>query len=126
MTPGLYLSHSHPGLCRTPEGTTKLALEFQRYVAAIGTPSAGVVGNFLVEDTVTFSGDVSTAECALNGFGLEYTSTDKRFQEMEADVDLVSISGPDVRIRVQANLQDDTANDPYTGYVTAVVMAWVP
>lgn len=100
-----------------------MALEFQRYVADVGTGAFGIVGNFLVEDTVTFSGNVITAECALHGFKLEYASTDKRFQEMEADVDLVSISGPDVRIRVQANLKDDSEDDPYTGYVEALVIA---
>lgn len=103
-----------------------MALEFQRYVAVVGSGGAfGIVGPFLKQDTVTFSNNVITAECALVGFKLEYTSTDKRFQEMEADVDLVSISGPDVTIRVQANLKDDSANDPYGGFVEALVIAWV-
>ena len=101
-----------------------MTLEFRRDTALIGAGGAGQTGPFLVEQIVTFSGDVNTAEVALNGFQMHYANGNaNRLYEVEADTDVADINGPDVHIRFQANVRDATGTDPYIGYLTAVVIA---
>ena len=44
---------------------------------------------------------------------------------IEADTDIVSINGTEVTLRVECNYADKNFDDPYQGYVTALVIAQV-
>lgn len=72
---------------------------------------------------VTFPSKVRTAQAALNGFKLDYADSDKHINVVEADVDRLSISGSTVEVRVECSYADRNFDDPYSGYVTALVIA---
>ncbi len=82
-------------------------------------------GRRTVQGTVTFGSDVVSAGVALNGFKLDYADSDKNVNIVEADVDFVSKRGRTVTFQVECNLADKNFDDPYSGYVTAIVMAEV-
>ena len=60
---------------------------------------------------------------ALNGFALQYDNGDHNVLLVEADTDLISVGGNVVNFRVECNLRDNSGNDSYSGYVTALVVA---
>ncbi len=82
-------------------------------------------GRRSVEGTATFGSKVHRASVALNGFSLDYVSSDHHINILEADTDIVSISGNTVTFRVECNYADQNFDDPYRGYVTALVIAEV-
>jgi hypothetical protein len=74
---------------------------------------------------VTFGSSVIRAAVALNGFNLDYVSDDHHINTVEADTDILSISGNTVTFAVECNYADQNFDDPYQGYVTALVIAEV-
>ncbi|MCZ6814860.1 MAG: hypothetical protein O7F14_12495 [Alphaproteobacteria bacterium] len=100
-------------------GTT--ATEFR--TVSINIPPG--TGRRSIEGNATFSATVRRASVALNGFKLDYVSSDHHINIAEADTDIVSISGNTVTFRVQCNYADKNFDDPYQGYVTALVIAEV-
>ncbi|MEM9656206.1 MAG: hypothetical protein AAGA65_29235 [Actinomycetota bacterium] len=76
-----------------------------------------------IADSVVFDSDVRRASVVLNGFKLNFVDGDKHINIVEADTDLVSISGPMVRFQVQCDYRDKDVDDDYSGYVTATVIA---
>ena len=61
----------------------------------------------------------------MNGFKLDYVNSDHPSNVVEVDTDVVSISGNTVTFRVECNYADQNFDDPYSGYVTALVIAEV-
>ncbi len=100
-------------------GTT--ATEFR--TVSISIPAG--TGRRSIEGSAKFSGTVRNANVALNGFKLDYVNSDRNINIVEADTDVVSISGSSVTIRVECNYADKNFDDPYQGYVTALVIAEV-
>ncbi len=82
-------------------------------------------GRRSIEGTATFGSTVRRASVALNGFKLDYVSSDNHINIAEADTDIVSISGNKVTFRVECNYADKNFDDPYQGYVSALVIAEV-
>ncbi len=82
-------------------------------------------GRRSIEATVRFGAPVRRANVALNGFKLDFASADHHINIVEADTDLVAIDGNTVRIRVECNYADKNFDDPFSGYVTALVIAEV-
>lgn len=80
-------------------------------------------GRKIIDGVAIFDSDVLSAGVALNGFSLRFDNRDKRFLNLEADTDFNSISGNTVSFRVECNLANDSGDDPYSGYVTALVTA---
>ena len=100
-------------------GTT--TTEFR--TVSINIPSG--TGRRSIEGTATFGSTVRRANVALNGFKLNFVNSDHHINIVEADTDIVSISGNTVTFRVQCEYADRNFDDPYTGYVTALVIAEV-
>ena len=98
-----------------------MATEFR--TVSIGIPSG--TGRRSIEGRARFGSAVRRAGVALNGFRLDYANTDKHINVVEADTDIVSISGNTVTFRVECNYADRNFDDPYSGYVTALVVAEV-
>ncbi len=82
-------------------------------------------GRRSIEGLATFGSTVRRASVALNGFNLDYVNSDHHINMAEADTDIVSISGNTVTFRVECNYADKNFDDPYQGYVTALVIAQV-
>ena len=76
-----------------------------------------------IESAAVFSSSVLSAGVALNGFALQYDDNDENVLLVEADTDLVSISGNTVNFKVECNLRDNSGSESYSGYVTALIMA---
>ena len=91
--------------------------------ATVTVPSGK--GRRSIEHTVSFGSRVRRAGVALNGFKLDFVSSDHHINVVEADTDIVSISGNKVTFRVQCDYRDKNADDKYKGYVTALVTAEV-
>ncbi|RMG17508.1 MAG: hypothetical protein D6730_23940 [Bacteroidetes bacterium] len=96
-----------------------MALAFR--TVSIAIPSG--TGRRSINRSVTFPRPVRTANVVLNGFKLDYVSTDHHINIVEADTDLRSISGNTVTIRFECNYADKNFDDAYRGYVTALVIA---
>lgn len=82
-------------------------------------------GRRSIEGTATFGSTVRRASVALNGFKLDYVNSDHHINIIEADTDIVSITGNKVTFRVECNYADKNFDDSYQGYVTALVIAEV-
>ena len=82
-------------------------------------------GRRSIERTATFGAPVRRASVALNGFKLDFVNSDHHINIVEADTDIVSVSGNTVTFRVECNYADKNFDDPYRGYVTALVIAEV-
>ena len=83
----------------------------------------GGSGRKSIAATALFNSRVLSAGVALNGFLLQYDNGDRNVLLVEADTDLISISGNTVNFRVECNLSDNSRNDSYSGYVTALITA---
>ncbi|MEM7222099.1 MAG: trypsin-like peptidase domain-containing protein [Pseudomonadota bacterium] len=90
---------------------------------SLGVPAG--TGRRSIQGAVSFGSRVFQAGVALNGFKLDYVNSDHHINVIEADTDVVSINGNSVNIRVECNYADKNFDDPYTGYVTALVIAEV-
>ena len=80
-------------------------------------------GRRSIPASVTFGSRVNRAAVALNGFNMDYVNSDHHINIVEADTDVVSISGNTVNFRVECNYADKNFDDQYAGYVTALVIA---
>ena len=89
----------------------------------MGVPSG--TGRRAIRGAVTFDSRVFQAGIALNGFKLDFVNSDHHINVIEADSDVVSISGNSVNIRIECNYADKNFDDAYFGYVTALVIAEV-
>ncbi|MGF1476762.1 MAG: hypothetical protein ACFB6S_14485 [Geminicoccaceae bacterium] len=71
-----------------------------------------------------FSATVQKAEAMLKGFNIRYTNGDHHILEQEIDLD-TRIVGNTVEVSADFLLRDGSGNidDPYTGWVQAVVIA---
>lgn len=98
-----------------------MATDFRN--VSIGIPNG--TGRRSIEGSATFDSAVQRANIALNGFKLDYVNSDHHINIVEADTDILSISGNTVNFRIQCNYNDKTFDDPCNGYVTALVIAEV-
>lgn len=83
------------------------------------------IGRRRIERVATFGSRVINAGVALNGFNLNFSGQDRQLNVVEADTDSPSFSGNTVTFAVECQYADDSANDDYQGYVTALVIAEV-
>lgn len=90
---------------------------------SLGVPAG--TGRRSIEGSVVFGSRVFQAGVMMNGFKFDYVNSDHHINTLEADSDIVSISGNTVTIRVECNYADKNFDDPYYGYVTATVIAEV-
>ncbi len=82
-------------------------------------------GRRSIEGAAVFNSRVIRAGVALNGFALDITRDDRPMNRVEADTDFVSIAHNTVRFKVECSFADKNFDDPYSGYVTALVVAEV-
>jgi hypothetical protein len=80
-------------------------------------------GTKRIASSVTFNSNVRSAAVALNGFNLDYSTSDHHINVVEADLDIVQISGRTVFIAADTRYADVNFDDSYSGFVTAVVIA---
>lgn len=80
-------------------------------------------GRRSIEGAAVFNSRVLRAGVGLNGFSLDYSTSDRNLNVVEADTDIVAITQNTVRFRVQCQLADRNFDDDYSGYVTALVTA---
>jgi hypothetical protein len=80
-------------------------------------------GTKRIASSVTFNSNVRSAAVVLNGFNLDYSTSDHHINVVEADLDIVQISGRTVFIAADTRYADVNFDDSYSGFVTAVVIA---
>ncbi len=107
----------------TTLGPLKVTTRTEFRTVPINIPAG--TGRRSIEGTATFGSSVHRASVALNGFKLDYVNSDHHINILEADTDIVSISGNTVTFRVECNYADKNFDDSYKGYVTALVIAEV-
>ncbi|MCZ6641197.1 MAG: hypothetical protein O7F71_06450 [Gammaproteobacteria bacterium] len=98
-----------------------MPIEFRTSTVTIpnGTGRRSIAGS------ASFDSPIIKANVAINGFKLDYASADHHINVIEADTDIVSIDGGTVNFRVECNYADKNSDDPYSGYITALVIAEV-
>ena len=96
-----------------------MSVEFQ--TSSVSVPSG--TGRLSIPGSVNFSSSVISAASAVNGFKFDFDSSDHHINIVEADTDIVSVSGNTVNFRVQCNYADKNFDDKYSGYVTALIVA---
>jgi hypothetical protein len=109
------------GRVDTTLGPARTQTETQFRTVSVAIPNG--TGKRSFNRTVTFDGPVRRAGVALNGFNLDYTNSDHHINVIEADTDVLSVNGYSVTIRVECQYADQNFDDPYSGYVTALVIA---
>src|SRR4051812_16480357 len=99
-----------------------MALEFQTFTVTFD-PTQG--RRQREPGFVNFSRPVRTAQCAVKGFNANYPATDRRYRELEIDIDGPTISGTQVSFEVDLALRDNsgTFDDRYGGFVEVLVIA---
>lgn len=80
-------------------------------------------GRRSIEGAAVFNSRVLRAGVALNGFSLDFVAPDRPFNVIESDTDILSINQNTVRFRVECQLADRNFDDPYSGFITALVTA---
>ncbi len=98
-----------------------MAIEFR--TSSVAIPSG--TGRRSINGSATFGSSVRRANVALNGFKLDYANSDHHINVVEADTDIVSVSGNTVNFRVECSYADKNFDDAYSGYITALVVAEV-
>ena len=88
---------------------------------SITVPSG--TGRRSIDGSVTFNSTVRSAGVALNGFKLDYDNLDHHINFVEADTDIVGITGNTVQFKVECDYADRNFDDPYQGYITVMVVA---
>jgi hypothetical protein len=92
--------------------------------ASVSIPSG--TGNRTFQSSVFFNSTVIRANVALNGFKLDFTAGgDRHINEVEVDIDVGPIQGTSVGFTVETQYADVNFDDPYGGFVTALVIAEV-
>ena len=78
-----------------------------------------------IDRQVAFDSNVRKVDIALNGFKLDYQNPegDRALNVVEVDADIVNTDGQVVTFRVETHLADKNFDDPYTGYITALLIA---
>ena len=79
-------------------------------------------GRRMIESSVTFGSRVNRAVVVLNGFKLDFANEDHHINLLEVATRATAIIDT-VRLRIEADYADKNFDDPYTGYVTATVIA---
>ena len=83
-------------------------------------------GRKSIQGVAVFNSDVLDAVTSLNGFAFRYDDNiGRNVLVNEMDTDVVQISATDVTFRIECNVADESANDSYSGYVTATITAVV-
>lgn len=74
---------------------------------------------------VYFDGQVTNAECAVRGYNIKFTNSDRPLHEIEIDINRVSWHGNSVKFDIDFALRDasGTFDDPYAGFVEVLVIA---
>lgn len=80
-------------------------------------------GRRSIEGVAVFNSRVLRAGVALNGFSLNFVAPDRPFNVIEADTDVLSTTDNTVRFRVECQLADRNFDDPYSGFITALITA---
>jgi hypothetical protein len=96
-----------------------MALDFRRRTIQIPNGT----GRRSIDDSVTFSSPVRRADVALNGFKLDFASSDHHINVVEVDADNVAISGNVVHYRVECQYADKNFDDSYNGNIEVLVIA---
>jgi hypothetical protein len=111
------------GRVDTTLGPLRSTTATETRAVTVAIPSG--TGRRSIERSARFGSPVRRANVALNGFKLDYTNSDHHINIVEVDTDIVAIDGYTVRFRVECNYADRNFDDPYSGYVTALVIAEV-
>ena len=91
---------------------------------AVSIPSG--TGHRVVERSVFFNSNVIRANVALNGFNLDFTQPgDRHINVLEVDTNIMSFSRSLVTFNVHCQYADVNFDDPYHGFVSALVIAEV-
>jgi hypothetical protein len=77
----------------------------------------------LPPSSVTFDSNVRDAVVALNGFRLNFSDKDHPINVCEVFVEKSSVLGMTVNFSVHCNFADKNSNYPYSGSVTAIIIA---
>lgn len=76
--------------------------------------------------TAVFSGRVIRATAMLNGYNIRFNNGNHSILEQQIDLDVTGISGNTVRVRGEFGIRDNGGyDDPYSGWITCVVLAQV-
>ncbi|WP_280261669.1 hypothetical protein [Nocardia abscessus] len=72
-----------------------------------------------------FPATVWTADCAINGFNIGFTRSDRELHWLNVDTHMGVIQNSSVKVRVDFGLRDKSGyyDDPYRGYVDVLVIA---
>lgn len=75
--------------------------------------------------TAVFGGTVKSAQAALKGFNCTYPTQERKFHSQEIDLDITSITGNTVTVAADFLIRDKSGNidDPFKGWVEAVIIA---
>lgn len=83
-------------------------------------------GRRSIRGSVEFPATVRRADVVLNGFRLDFggaSAVQRPIGVIEADVDIVSVSGRTVVYKVECEYADKNFDDRYSGWITAAVIA---
>ena len=80
-------------------------------------------GSRTFDASVTFDTPVNSAEAALKGFMLDFSSSDHHINVVKATTRVVSISGRTVNIQIGCQYADKNYDDEYWGFVSTLVIA---
>jgi len=105
------------------DGSTMAAIPTSTAFRSVSITIPDGSGSKHIASSVTFDSNVRSAAVVLNGFNLDYSSSDHHINVIEADVDLVRISGRTVFIDADTQYADHNFDDSYHGWVTATVIA---
>ncbi len=109
------------GRVDTTLGPVRTQTETQFVTTNIDIPAGK--GRRQFNKTVKFNRPVRRAGVALNGFKFDYINDDHEANVIEVDTDVLSVNGFEVTLRIECQYADKNFDDPYTGYVTALVIA---
>jgi hypothetical protein len=103
-----------------------MALRFQTISATIPEGTTGRFSRLFPSNSFGSNISVRRAFVALNGFRLQYDDPDHEIKVVEVDVDFNNVLAgePDkIAFKVECNLADKNDDDPYSGYVTTLIIA---
>ena len=73
--------------------------------------------------SVTFGSRVLKAQAFLKGFHIGFDSKDHHFESQQIDLDITRINNNRVDVAADFLLRDKNGDDPYSGWINAVVIA---
>jgi hypothetical protein len=116
-------NEGHAGKDAAPDGLTTRAPATDTELRTVELTVPNGTGTKHITSLATFASDVQSAAVVLNGFNLNYSSSDHNINVIEADLDIVRISGRTVVIKADTQYADQNFDDAYSGWVTATVIA---